>query len=63
MAEKEKEEVFNEKTRRLDGHRLTDIRVMRSDIMKMCQEMRLGGELSIMPISKEGFLECSEEEP
>jgi len=62
MARKEKEEVFNEKTRRLDGHRFTDIRTMRTGIMGMCQDMPLlGGTLSEVPISKEGFLKCSEE--
>ena len=53
----EKGEQFNSGTRKLDGHKFTDMRTMRTGILGMCQDIGLGGRLSELPISREGFLE------
>jgi|GEM_PF-2363326 len=60
MARKKGGEFFDEATRRLVGHKFTDMGTMRKGILEMCQEMSLGGELKKRPVSREGFLEIQE---
>lgn len=56
----EVEKIFNPSIGILLGHPYTDGCAMRRGILRMCQGMRLGGELSEVPISEEGFLETRE---
>jgi hypothetical protein len=49
-------EKFDPETRMLKGHKFTDMSVMRTGIMQMCQGMGLGGDLSKLPVSQDGFL-------
>lgn len=60
MAKKKGDEFFDDSTRRLVGHKFTDMGTMRKGILEMCQGMGLGGELKIRPVSREGFLESQE---